>query len=168
MPGRAMRITARIVFFVCGIVSLLNAFPYALLRGVDLPMQSEWVIFVVAWGLVGILGIVAAVMPRSKRARWCNTDRDDQRLFSTPIKTLGIFAAISYGVALVAYFAPHTWSLNPQLMLLLCPLYLVRMTIDPSPVAIFFLLAPINAGAFGALGVIVAYVLLAFRGRASS
>ncbi len=168
MSGRAIRITARIVFFVCGVLSLLNAAPYALLRGVDLPVQSEWVIFVVALGLVGILGIAVAVVPRSKLAKWCKTDRDDHRLFSTPLKTLGISAAISYGVALVAYFAPHTWNLNPQLMLALCPLYLVRMTIDPSPGEVFLLLAPINAAAFGALGMIVAYAWLALRRKAST
>lgn len=143
----------------------MNAAPYALLRGVDLPVQSEWVIFAIALGLVGILGIAAAAMPRSKLAKWCKTDRDDPRLFSTPLKVLGGFAAISYGVALFAYFAPHTWNLNPQLMLVLCPFYFVKMTIDPSPVVIFFVLAPINAGVFGAPGVILAYASFALRGR---
>jgi len=168
MSGRAIRITARIVFFVCGVVSLLNAVPYALQRGVDLPVQGEWVIFVVALGLVGILGIGAAVVPCSKIAKWCKTDRDNPRLLSTPLKILGVFAAISYGVAVFAYFAPHTWNLNPQLMLALCPLYFVRMTIDPSAVEIFFLLAPINAAVYGALGVVVAYACFAFRRQISN
>jgi hypothetical protein len=168
MSGRAFRISARVVFFICGVVSLLNALPYALLRGVDLPVQSEWVIFVVALGLVGILGIATAVMPRSKFAKWCKGDQDDPRLFATPLKILGVFAATSYGVALFAYFAPHTLTLNPQLMLALCPLYFVRMTIDPSPVEIFFLLAPINAAVYGALGVVLAYACLASRGRTSN
>ena len=162
MSARAIRITSRIVFFLCGLISLFTAVPFLMLRGAELPVQSEWVIFVVAWGLVGILGIATAVVPRSKLAKWCKTDRDDQRLFSTPLKILGVFALISYGVALFAYFAPHTWSLNPQMMLALCPLYFVKMTIDPSPVAIFFVLAPINAGVFGALGVVLAYAWLVF------
>jgi len=168
MSGRAIRITARIVFVVCGILSLLNAVPYALLRGVDLPVQSEWVIFVVALGLLGTLCMVPALMPRSKLAKWCKTDRDDERLFSIPLKTLSAFAVISYGVALIAYFSPHTWNLDPQLMLVLCPLYVVKMTIDPSPVEIFFLLAPINAAVFGAFGAILAYAWLVFRGQTSS
>jgi len=167
MSGRGIRITARLVFFVCGAVTLLSAVPYALLRGIDLPIQSEWVIFVVALGLVGILGVVAAVMPRSKLASWCKTDRDDRRLFSAPLKILGVFAIIAYGVALLAYFAPHTWNLNPQLMLALCPLYFVRMTIDPSPIEVFFLLAPMNAAVFGTLGLSLGYSWLAFRGRIS-
>jgi hypothetical protein len=167
MSGRGIRITARIVFFVCGVASLLNAAPYALLRGIDLPTQSEWVIFTVALGIVGILGVGAAVMPRSKLAKWCKTDPDDGRLFSTPLKILGVFAIVAYGVALLAFFSPHTWNLNPQLMLALCPLHFVRMTIDPSPVEIIFLLAPINAAVFGTLGAIGAYAWLAFRRRTS-
>jgi len=168
MSGRVIRITARMVFFVCGIVSLLNTVPYVLLRGSELPVESEWIIFAVALGLLGILSVVAAVLPRSKIAEWCNTNRDDERLFSMPLKTFALFAAISYGVALVAYFAPHTWNLNPHLMLALCPLYFVKMTIDPSPLEAFFLLAPINAAVFGALGIIVAYAWFAIRGRTSN
>lgn len=163
MPGRAIRITARIVFFVCGLLALLNAVPYALLRGVDLPVEREWIIFAVALGLVGILGVVAAVTPHSTMGKWCKADRDDERLFSTPLKTLGVLAVISYGLAVIAYFAPHTWNLSPQMMLAVCPLYFVRMTIDPSPAEVFFFLAPINAAVFGALGAILGYGWLAFR-----
>jgi hypothetical protein len=50
-------------------------------------------------------------------------------------------------------------------MLLLCPMYFVKMTIDPSPVAIFFLLAPMNAAVYGALGAVLGYARLAFRRR---
>ena len=168
MSARTTRITARFVFFVCGLLSLLNAVPYALLRGVDLPVEREWIIFAVALGLLGILGIFAAVTPRSTIGKWCKTDRDDERLFSMPLKTLGVFAVISYGLAVIAYFSPHTWNLNPQLMLALCPFYFVKMTIDPSAVVVFFLLAPINAAVYGALGVVIAYAWLAVRGRTSN
>jgi hypothetical protein len=167
MSGRAIRITARIVFFVCGILSLLNAVPYILLRGVDLPLEREWIIFAVALGLVGILSLIAAVMPRSKTSKWCKTDRDDGRLFSAPLTMTCVFAAISYAVASLAYFAPHTWNLSPQLMLALCPLYFLKMTVDPSPLEVFFLLAPINAGVYGALGVILGYAQLRLRRKTS-
>jgi len=164
MSGRAIRITSRIVFFACGMVTLFTAVPYALLRGIDLPVQSEWILFVIGLGLVGVLSVVITLLPRARTAVVCQTGRDDERLFSTPLKVLGAFAAFSYGVALVAYFAPHTWNLNSQLMLALCPLYFVKMTIDPSPVAIFFVLAPINAAVYGALGIILGYAWLALRG----
>ncbi|HUD63334.1 MAG TPA: hypothetical protein VMQ17_02090 [Candidatus Sulfotelmatobacter sp.] len=165
VAGRAIRITSRTVFFGCGLIALLTGVPYAMLRGVDLPVQSEWVIFVVALALVGLFSFTAALLPRSLMAKVCRKDRDDESLFSTPLKLLGGCAAISYLLALVAYFAPHSWNLNPQLMLALCPMYLVKMTFDPSPISIFLLLAPMNAAVYGSVGVALGYAGLAFRGR---
>jgi hypothetical protein len=134
-----------------------------MMRGADLPVQSEWVIFVVALALVGVFNLTLAMLPRSWIARPCKKDRDDEQLFSAPLKLLGAFAAISFVLALVAYLAPHRWNLDPQLMLSLCPLYFVKMTFDPSPVAVFFMLAPMNAAVYGALGTTLGYALLAFR-----
>lgn len=164
MPGRAIRTTSRIVFFVCGLISLLTGVPYAMLRGIELPVQSEWVTFVIALAPVGLFSLAVAPLPRSWIANVCQKDRDDERLFSAPLKLLGGFAAIFYLLALVAYFAPHGWNLNPQLMLALCPMYLVKMTFDPSPVSTFLLLAPMNAAVYGSLGVTLGYAGLAFRG----
>ena len=84
MPERALTITARVAFFLCGVISLVTAAPYVLLRGVDLPVQSEWVIFSVALGLVGVFSMTAAVLPRSWIAKICRKDRDDQQLFPAP------------------------------------------------------------------------------------
>jgi hypothetical protein len=165
MAGRAIRITSRIAFLLCGLVSLLTAVPYAMERGEDLPVQSEWIVFTIALALVGIFNVALTFLPRSWIARVCKKDRDDQKLFSAPLKLLGVFTAIFYVLALVAYFASHSWNLNLQLMLMLCPMYLVKMTIDPPPVFIFFLLAPMNAAVFGALGATLGYARLAFRRR---
>jgi hypothetical protein len=165
MAGGAITITSRIVFFVCGATSLLTTVPYALLRGVDLPVQSEWVIFVVALALVGLFSVAVALLPRSWIARVCKKDRDDERLFSEPLKLLGGFAAFSYLLAVAAYFAPHRWNLDPQLMLMLCPMYLLKMQFDPSAGLIFFLLAPMNAAVYGSLGLSLGYAWLAFRNR---
>jgi hypothetical protein len=165
MSSRAIRITSRIVFLLCGLISLFTVVPYAMLRGVDLPVQSEWVIFVVALALVGLFGVAVALLPRSWIANLRGMNRGDERLFSAPLKLLGGFAVISYLLALVAYFAPRSWDLNPQLMLALCPMYLVRMTFDPSPIAIFFLLAPMNAAVYGSLGIVLGYTRLAFHRR---
>jgi hypothetical protein len=82
----------------------LTAVPYALLRGVDLPVQSEWILFVAALGLIGIFSVTVALSPRPWIAKVCNKYPDDDRLFSTPFKWSGWFAAISYLLALVAYF----------------------------------------------------------------
>jgi hypothetical protein len=168
MPGRAIRATSRIAFLLCGLISFFTGVPYAMLRGIGLPVQSEWVIFVVAFALIGVFSVTLGVLPRSSIAKACRKDQDDQRLFSVLLKVLGTFAAIFYLVAVFAYFSPNQWNLNPQLMLALCPMYLVKMTFDPSPVPIFFLLAPMNAAVYGSLGLTMAYAWLCFHGRRSS
>jgi hypothetical protein len=165
MSGRAIRTTSRLAFLFCGLISLFTAVPYAMLRGIGLPVQSEWVLFVIALAVVGFCSVTLAVLPRSWIAKAYKKDQDDQRLFSAPLKVLAGFAAISYLAAVFAYFAPNSWNLNPQLMLSLCPMYLVKMTFDPSPAAIFFLLAPMNAAVYGSLGITLGYAWLAFLKR---
>jgi hypothetical protein len=168
MAGRAIRVTARVAFLLCGLVSLFTGVPYVMLRGVDLPVQSEWVIFAVALAVVGVFSVTLAVLPRSWMAKACRKNRDDEELFSAPLKLLGGFAGISYLVALVAYLAPHRWNLHPQLMFSLCPMYFIRMTFDPSVAAVFFLLAPMNAGVYGALGLTLGYAWWAFGKRTAN
>jgi hypothetical protein len=168
MPGRAIRTTSRIAFLLCGLISLFTAVPYAALRGAELPVQSEWIIFVIALVLVGAFSVMVGLLPRSWIAKACQKDRDDDRLFSAPLKLLGGFAAISYLVAVFAYLAPHRWNLDPQLMFSLCPMYFLKMTFDPSPAATFLLLAPMNAGVYGALGLTLGYAWLAIAKRTSA
>jgi hypothetical protein len=111
--------------------------------------------------------LAVAVLPRSWIAKACKRDRDDKQLFLAPLKVLGVFAAIAYLTALLAYLAPHSWDLNPTLMLSLCPLYFVKLAFDPELVTVFFVLAPMNAAVYGALGVTVGYAWLAFGKRTS-
>ena len=138
-----------------------------MLQGTDMPVHRAWFLFPVALGVVGLFSVTVAVLPRSWIAKACKRDRDDRQLFSAPLKWLGGFAAISYLLALLAYLAPHSWDLNPTLMLSLCPLYFVKLAFDPSLVTVFFMLAPMNAAAYGALGVTLGYARLAFGKRTS-
>jgi hypothetical protein len=167
MSGRALRTISRIVFFLCGGTSLFTGVPYVMLQGVDMPVHRAWFLFPIALGVVGTFSMTLAVLPRSWIARAGKRDRDDGVLFLTPLKLLVIFAVISYLLALLAYLAPHSWDLNSTLMLSLCPLYFVKLAFDPSLVAVFFMLAPMNAAVFGALGVTLGYAWLAFGKRTS-
>jgi hypothetical protein len=167
MSGRALRTISRIVFFLCGGTSLFTGVPYVMLQGVDMPVHRAWFLFPIALGVVGTFSMTIAVLPRSWIARACKRDRDEGVLFSTPLKLLVIFAVISYLLALLAYLAPHSWDLNPTLLLSLCPLYFVKLAFDPSLVAVFFMLAPMNAAVYGALGVTLGYACLAFGKRTS-
>ena len=103
--------------------------------------------------LLAIYGVVTGRRERQSRA---------------VIRVLLSLLIISYLLALVAYLAPHRWNLDPQLMFSLCPLYFVKMTFDPSLVTTFFLLAPMNAGVYGSLGLTLGYAWLAFRKPTSS
>jgi hypothetical protein len=165
MSGRTIRTISRIVFFLCGGTSLFTGFPYVLLQGSDMPVHRAWFLFPVALGVVGVFSVTVAVLPRSWIAKACRRDRDDQRLFAAPLTLLVIFAVISYLLALLAYLAPHSWDLNPTLMLSLCPMYFLKLTFDPSLTTVFFMLAPMNAAAYGALGVMLGYAGLAFGKR---
>lgn len=163
MAGRALTVISRSVFLVCGLATLLTGVPYAILRGADLPIEREWVLFAVALGLLGGFSVVVALLPRSWIAKACKLERGDQHIFSTPLNVLGGFAAIFYLFAVGADFAPRTWELNPQIMLALCPMYILKMTFDPSAVLVFFLLAPMNAAVYGSLGLTLGYMRLFFR-----
>jgi hypothetical protein len=163
MTRRVVSVSARILFFICGAVSLATGTIYALMRGEDLPAQRYWIMFTAPLGLFGALSILTAVLPRSWIARICHREREDKSLLSLPLKTLIGFAAAFYLLAVVAYFIPHSWDLNPLLPLSLCPMYVIRMTLDPPPQAIFLILAPLNAATYGALGVATGCALLAFR-----
>jgi len=165
MGGRATRITARIVLLLCGLITLFTGVPYAMMQGEDLPFQSEWVIFAGALGLVGGFTVMVSLLPRSWIAKACGKARDEESLLTLPLKLLGGFAAVFYLFALVAFFAPHTWNLDPQLMLFLCPMYLVRMTFDPSPAWVWLILAPMNAAVYGALGVSLGCVWMILHRR---
>ena len=167
MSGRAIRISSRIAFAACGLVSLFTAAPYVILRGAELPVQNEWIFFVIALAGVGVFSLAVAAAPRAWIAKACGKDRDDTRLYSAPLKLLGGFAVIFYLLALVAFLAPRSWNPDPQIMLSLCPMYFIKTTIDPSLPAVFGVFAPMNAGAYGALGVTVGYAWSFFRRRNS-
>jgi hypothetical protein len=155
MAGRAVNITARLVFFVCGAVSALVAALYAMLRGSDLPSQSEWIIFTVVLGLVGAISVLAAVFPASWTARVCRV-KDKSSLFSLPFRMFGAFAVVSYLITVGLFFTPREWNLSGSLWtFLVCPMYIVRATLDPNAVELLLILAPINGAVWGAIGSVI-------------
>src|ERR1700730_15339774 len=80
MSARAIRTTSRVAFFLCGLISLFTGVPFLMLRGAELPVQSEWVIFVATLALVGLFSVTLAVLPGSWIAKACKKDRDDETL----------------------------------------------------------------------------------------
>lgn len=155
MAGRAVNITARAVFFVSGAISIAVAALYAMLRGSDLPSHREWIIFTVVLGLAGAVNVLVAIFPVSWTARVCRI-ADKSLLFWSALRMFGIFAVVSYLMTTGFFFTPHEWNLSGFLWtFLLCPVYLVRETFDPSPLVIFLMLAPINGAVYGAVGSVI-------------
>ena len=166
MPGRAAQIVVRIVFLLSGLVSCMATVPYAILRGVGLPYQSEWIIFVILFPLAGMISLLAAVFPASWTARiWRLHDsrlQDKSSLFSLPFKMFGAVAAVAYVLTITLYFTPHEWNLDSYLWtFLLCPVYLIRADFDPARAFIFGVLGPIDAFAYGAIGTALGFLFMA-------
>lgn len=162
MAGRGVNITARVVFFVCGVVSLAVAALYAMLRGSDLPSQGEWVLFTVGLGLAGAVSVLAAVFPVSWTAN-IGRAKDKSSLLLRPLQMLGGFAVVGYFATVGLFFTPHEWNLSGYVWtFLLCPVYIVRETFDPSSMGVLLMLAPIDAAVYGAIGTVVAFVREAF------
>lgn len=159
MAGRAVNVTARILLFLSGVAAGLLAALYALLRGSDLPRQSEWVIFTAVFGLLGVANLLAAIFPASWTARiWRIADRSS--LFSLPLRMFGVFAVISYLLTVGFFLTPHQWNLSGFLgAYLLCPVYIVRESYDPRALELFLMLAPIDAAGWGAVGSVVGFLL---------
>jgi hypothetical protein len=61
MSASAIRTTSRIAFVLCGLISLFTGVPFLMLRGSELPVQSEWVIFVAVLALVGFFSVTLAL-----------------------------------------------------------------------------------------------------------
>jgi len=63
MAARAIQFSSRVCFVVCGLVALFTSVPYVMLRGVGLPVQSEWSVFVAALALLGVLSVAVGLLP---------------------------------------------------------------------------------------------------------
>lgn len=166
MASRAGGILARIVYFLCGAAAFAVDALYIMLRGSDLPSESEWLIFAVGLGLVGGVSVLAAILPRSWMAKMCRVAPDDGSLRSLPLRVVISLAAAAYLFTVALYLTPHAWNLDGYVWtFLLCPAYIVRTTIDPRPVFLLAVLAPIDAAIYGAAGVALAHGWLVVRGR---
>ena len=166
MAGRALRITARVVFFASGAVSIPMGYLFWDSRGTGLPYQAEWPVFACVPMAAGAVTVIAALLPRKWLAKLCRAAPDSQSLLSLPGKTWALFAAASYLVALAFYFTPRDWHPGLQSTFSMCVICGITSSIDPSDPslrAILLFMAPINAAIYGSIGLTLGYVLLVLR-----
>jgi hypothetical protein len=156
-------IFSRVAFFICGTVALLIGRFYRALEGLGPSLPVRWSQFSTFWTVLGGLGVIVALVPRSWIERICGA-APGQRLSSLPIKMLAGFAAFSYLLTAGLDFAPHGWHPNPQLVFVLCPSCALAMTVDPSLASVLLLLAPLNAAVYGSVGTVAGYLYVILRG----
>jgi len=159
-------LASRFALFVCGLITFAIGRVYAAwlpLNFANDPTSYESVILI----LVAVLALLISFVPSSWVGKICNIDPTNRRPSSIPIKMLGGFAAFGYVmVAGLALIPPSGHSVvDPSLVFLTCPAFLLTATVDPSLGTVLLLLAPLNAAVYGAFGGILGYVVLALRNR---
>jgi hypothetical protein len=163
MSNRAINVAARIVFFLSGLISFAVAAPYVLLRGSNLPSQSEWIIMAAVLAVIGAVSILVAILP-ARWIAWVSRAQDEDSVLSFSLKMFFLFAVVSYLLTAGLYFTPREWNLEGNLLtFLLCPVYIVRVNFDPAPLLIFGPLGLMNATVYGATGNVFALAWRTFR-----
>ena len=165
MATGVIRLFSRVALFVCGMTSILlsRAFEFAQVLIPD--FHVKWRIFSAVLLVVGGLTVFIALVPSSWLERACKISPNTQKRSSLPIKLLGCFAALSYLLTVGLDLIPPSWHATPQLTYLLCPACVLTITVDPSLGSVVLMLAPLNAAAYGSLGAVLGYFLLAVRNR---
>jgi|SRR5579862_9302519 len=168
MANSRIQILSRLASFACGVISILVSNAYGAVFGAigdpghlsygRLDSHS------VALAVVGGFAVIVSLLPTSWLRRLYNVGPDEP-LPSLPIKVLGGFAAFSYFLTVGLYFAPASWHPDPWLVFSVCPACVLTFTVDPSLASVLVLLAPLDAGVYGALGAVLGYLLVILRNR---
>jgi hypothetical protein len=144
----------RVALLICGVVTVLIGRVYGSLRHFAPEHEIAWLSFSCALFLVGIIAVAISLLPRG----WAQgiTERPSESRHFTPFRFLLSFAAL--GLLLVALFSvvpPSVAQPSMALVYSFCPACVVTVTVDPSLTTALFLLAPLNAFIFGAVGGVI-------------
>jgi hypothetical protein len=165
MATGLIRLLPRVALFVCGAISILlgSAFEFAQVLIPD--FHVKWRIYSAVLLIVGGLTVLIALLSRSSLESACKINPDTETRSSVPIKLLVCFAALSYLLTVGLDLVPPSWHVTPQAVYLLCPACVLTITVDPSLGSVLLVLAPLNSAAYGSLGAVLGYFLLAVRNR---
>jgi hypothetical protein len=147
----SIEMVQRAALLICGVVTVLIGRVYGGVRQFAPERGMAWLSFSYALLLVGIIAVGISLMPR----KWAQgiTERPSELRRFTAFRFLVCFAAL--GMILVALFSvvpPGLAQPSMGLVYPLCPACVVSVTVDPSLTTTLFLLAPLNALVFGAVG----------------
>lgn len=142
------------VFLICGVVTVLIGRVYGGLR-LYTPLQLfVWSPFFYSFLMVGIIAVCLSFAPASWTESTIGNPGGLKR--SIPFRFLLTFAAIGLLVAVAVSFLPPSFA-RPSIPVVysLCPACVLTVTVDPSLAVSLFVLAPINALIFGAVGGVI-------------
>ena len=148
------KMVQRAALLICGVVTVLIGRVFGSLRHFAPEREMAWLSFSYALFLVGIIAVGISLLPRG----WAQgiTERPSELRRFTPFRFLLSFAVL--GPRLVALFSvvpPGLAQPSMALVYSLCPACVVTITVDPSLTTALFLLAPLNALVFGAVGGVI-------------
>jgi ribose/xylose/arabinose/galactoside ABC-type transport system permease subunit len=139
----------RVTFFICGAVTVLIGRVYGSLSYLALTPQFSWLPFSYALLTIGILAVCISFLPSAWIQR-ANQSRFTPLKFLSSFAVLGLFLTIAMGL-----IPPGSTHSSPTLVYSLCPACAVMVMVDPSLPTVIFLLAPLNALIFGAVGGVI-------------
>lgn len=73
-------------------------------------------------------------------------------MLATGLKVFSVSAIVGYGAAIALYVTPASWSLSATIVYCLCPPTILTFGVGPSASSVVAILAPLNAIAYGLLG----------------
>jgi hypothetical protein len=164
MLVRQSGIIARVAFLVCGMLSVLLGRAYLFLKSTHFT-PGPWGLFSAVTIVAGGFSIVLALLP----SRWMQSERKvsdgNSHQLDVPLRVLAAFAAASFLITAVLAFAPLGWHPSPEAAFAVCPACVLTITVDPSPISVIFILAPLSAAAYGSLGGALGYVFARLHQR---
>jgi hypothetical protein len=144
----------RAAFFICGVVTVLIGRVFGSLQRYLPAQEIAWSRFSYPLLIVGIAAVLIALLPTA----WVQNARaetTEPRRF-TPFRFLLGFAALGFLLVIVFGIIPPRYAELPTpLVYSLCPACVVSVTVDSSMRTAVFLIGPLNALAFGAIGGVI-------------
>jgi hypothetical protein len=143
----------RILLFVCGVMTVLIGRVYGGLRQFA-PPQQVWSPFFYVFLIAGIIAVCLSFAPTAWTERTTGDPGELRR--SVPFRFLLSFAAVGLLLVIAFTFVSGRFaSPSHGVLYSLCPACALTVTVDPSLGVSLFVLAPLNALVFGAVGGVI-------------
>lgn len=150
----AIEMVQRTALLICGLMTVLIGRVYGGLPQFAPAQQIAWLSFSYTLLFVGVVAVGISLLPTAWSQGITETPSELRRF--TPFRSLLSFAALGMLLVAVFSFVPPSLARPPiPLVYSICPVCVLTVTVDPSLATALFMLAPLNALVFGAVGGVV-------------